>query len=59
MNLEIKKFDITSIKKDSMVFVNTILSGISTTTMKELSFFEDSQRIISDNNTWFKNKKDE
>jgi len=53
------KFSLTSIKKDSMVFVNTILSGISTTTMKELSFFEDSQRIISDNNTWFKNKKDE
>ena len=53
------KFYITSESKDNHLFIVTTGTSITMDTKKELSFFKEPLRTITDKDQWFNGKKDE
>jgi methylphosphonate synthase len=53
------EFVFTSENEDNRLFLATSDTGISHETKKELSFFKDAHKTITENKQWFKGKTDE
>ena len=53
------KFSFTSESTDNLIYLVTTGTDVSLETKKELSFFEDPMRTITDSNQWYKGKSDE
>ena len=53
------EFVFTAENEDNQLFLVTSDTGVTLETKKELSFFKDAHKTITDNQQWYKGKKDE